>query len=786
MRRVVVWLLFLALLARTPAPLAGADLSTEELRQAIDRAVAYLKGRQGADGAWPDWPLQRGGVTALCTLALLSAGVEPDDPAIQKALKYLRGVKPAMTYVVSLQTMVFCRAEPTKDLVQIHENVKWLERTQIRDGARKGAWSYPGSSGDNSNTQFAILALYEAERAGVKVSAQTWRLANAYWNDCQNDDGSWGYIKGMAGTGSMTCAGITSLVITADKVQPADAKVEGDEVRCCQRAEHAQDRVQRALEWLGSDRHFSVHHNPGVPNQMWVLYYLYGLERVGRLTARRFIGKHDWYREGAKALLELRGTIAGRDGWVGVGVGEKDPCVGTSFALLFLSKGRWPVLVSKLKHGRDDDWDQHRGDIANLTRHVETRWKRDMVWQVVDLEAASVEDLLQSPVLYFCGGNSPLPDDPDAQARLARKLRDYLDRGGFLFAEAYSSGKTFDQGFRQLIRQVFPEPEYRLQLLPPEHPIWRAEEVIPPDDLRPLWGIEFGCRTSVLYCPQDASGRVVPSLSCLWELARPGRDQKYPQAVQRQIDAALAIGLNVMAYATNRELKFKELTLPTPADKSASDAMERGRLYVPSLRHPGGCSAAPRALANLLEAAAKELKLRTSAETLELNITDEAVFNYHMLFMHGRNSFHLTDAERKRLAEYVERGGLVFANAICASRAFAESFRREMSLIFPKNRLAPIPADSPLFTPTYGGFDLSTVSRRDPQSAGAKEALKAVVRKVKPELEGISFGDRYGVIFSPYDLSCALEKRDSLECQGYTRDDAARIGLNVVLYSLQQ
>jgi hypothetical protein len=31
-----------------------------------------------------------------------------------------------------------------------------------------------------------------------------------------------------------------------------------------------------------------------------------------------------------------------------------------------------------------------------------------------------------------------------------------------------------------------------------------------------------------------------------------------------------------------------------------------------------------------------------------------------------------------------------------------------------------------------------------------------------------------------------LEKHNSLECRGYTREDAARIGLNVVLYSLQQ
>jgi hypothetical protein len=64
--------------------------------------------------------------------------------------------------------------------------------------------------------------------------------------------------------------------------------------------------------------------------------------------------------------------------------------------------------------------------------------------------------------------------------------------------------------------------------------------------------------------------------------------------------------------------------------------------------------------------------------------------------------------------------------------------------------------------------------------------LKAAVRQVEPELEGIKVGDRYAVIFSRYDISCALEKHESIECPGYTREDAARLGLNVVLYALHQ
>ncbi len=184
--------------------------------------------------------------------------------------------------------------------------------------------------------------------------------------------------------------------------------------------------------------------------------------------------------------------------------------------------------------------------------------------------------------------------------------------------------------------------------------------------------------------------------------------------------------------------------------------------------------------------AGRELKIRATAREELLNLTDEALFDYHLVFMQGRNAFHFTDPEREQLKKYIERGGMVFADSICASQAFTDSFRREMAAIFPQNKLERIPADDPLLSTKYGGFDLKIVTRRDPQNRGAKAPLSAALKKVPPELEGIKFGDRWGVIFSPYDVSCALEKLDSLECQGYTRDDAARIGLNVILYSLQQ
>ena len=63
----------------------------------------------------------------------------------------------------------------------------------------------------------------------------TWQRAKKYWERCQNPDGSWGYqaADNHTGTGSMTCAGITSLVIASDRVQSSDAKVVGNRIECC-------------------------------------------------------------------------------------------------------------------------------------------------------------------------------------------------------------------------------------------------------------------------------------------------------------------------------------------------------------------------------------------------------------------------------------------------------------------------------------------------------------------------------------------------------------------------
>ncbi|MDP7302757.1 MAG: terpene cyclase/mutase family protein, partial [Pirellulaceae bacterium] len=228
-------LIVLVLLALVATPVRG-DISADQVRKSIRGGVGYLKKYQKVNGSWTDHPGYPGGLTALCSLAMINAGVPVSDPSIQRALKFVRSLgKPRMVYSTSLITMFLCAAEPDEDASLIRVNVNWLERIQIKTSLHKGSWAYSerNTAGDNSNSQFALLALHEAERAGVKVKESTWQSARDYWLRMQKEDGSWGYVKGEPSTGSMTCAGIASLLITSGRVHQGDAKVQAGTVHCC-------------------------------------------------------------------------------------------------------------------------------------------------------------------------------------------------------------------------------------------------------------------------------------------------------------------------------------------------------------------------------------------------------------------------------------------------------------------------------------------------------------------------------------------------------------------------
>ena len=78
---------------------------------------------------------------------------------------------------------------------------------------------------------------------------------------------------------------------------------------------------------------------------------------------------------------------------------DRWPHINTSFALLFLSKGRTPVLISKLVHGNwprredDTDWNNDRNDLRHLTEYLSRDdklfGKTAVAWQTYDIMRAS-------------------------------------------------------------------------------------------------------------------------------------------------------------------------------------------------------------------------------------------------------------------------------------------------------------------------------------------------------------------------------------------------------------
>src|SRR6478672_732863 len=197
---------------------ARADVTAEQVNAAIKNGVTYLEKQQRPSGGWSEALNEPGGITALCTLALLNSGRTTDDESVKKALAYLeKAPEPNRIYSVAVSLLMFAQANPKKYALQIRQRAIWLEGRQLRnEGRQKGGWRYYGDepSADNSATQFAILALHEAERAGIKVSDQTWQLALNYWTqkDMQAGSGGFGYqLDDRRLSGSMTSAGVASL-----------------------------------------------------------------------------------------------------------------------------------------------------------------------------------------------------------------------------------------------------------------------------------------------------------------------------------------------------------------------------------------------------------------------------------------------------------------------------------------------------------------------------------------------------------------------------------------------
>jgi hypothetical protein len=363
--------------------------------QAIAKGVGFLK--QCLTGEKPDIYLQRStGAAALAGLTLLNCGVKATDPALQQVLSRVRDKSRDLnargaTYEIAICVWFLDRLNEPRDKPLIKslalrliggqdaqggwdytcpklsseeeeqllvllkskdpsaanapQRLKGLPVLRVRPG-REVQLGQPAGRNDNSLAQFAVLALWAAQKHGVPAG-RSLALAEARFRACQASNGSWGYLfSGRSRVDSMTCAGLVALAagrgVSREKRRPV---LEDGAVKNGFRF-LAQSLGRKPQGRGAGGRRGRLGRGTLLGASSWGdLYYLWSVERVGMIYDLREIEGIKWYNWGVEVLLPAQQEDGSwHDSFAGV--------VDTSFALLFLKRVNVAEdLTEKIKLG---------------------------------------------------------------------------------------------------------------------------------------------------------------------------------------------------------------------------------------------------------------------------------------------------------------------------------------------------------------------------------------------------------------------------------------------------
>jgi hypothetical protein len=741
---------------------SGQAVTDDEVTRSIQMAKEWLL-NQGQTGTWPqEEGAYPGGRSDMALLTLAYIGEDPSGKLMTVATAWAVARPSNKTYVRSLRAMALAIIErrlertgsPKRDAIRaaLKADVQWLIRAQ---GAH-GGWNYDPLGGgfgrfDFSNTQMAILALWQAAQVGIEIPDFVWKRSQNLYYALQGRDGAWNYGEpnhredgdGSPGYGSMTAAGLASVYIIADMLDLASGCPCRDGKSSAVAAEFNR-RNDLALDWLST--HFTADRNPGKPNK-WPFYWLYSAERAAQATGYKYFGTHNWYREGAELLVSRQSP----DGSWQRNVAD------TCFATLFLYKGRAPILFEKLDCGKGVQWNAHRRDLANLTAFIERAVEQPFQWQIISL-AAPLDELHDAPVLYLS-----LESPPEFTADEKKKLRAFTDTGGTILVEASCGSPEVRAWFSAFAKEVW--PQWPLRPLGPDH-----ASFLVPNHLkeRPeVMGIGDGLRTIVFYAMDD--------VSCPWQT----------RAVASR-DYLFLWGINLFTYATDRSpLRARlDTALPPKSEKYASDvkAGERARLGLVRLRYDGGWDVGRQyeGFAGIAAEAEKRAGLTVKVDDAGIAAL-AAGEGQDILYMTGAGTIDMQAADRAALKRYLAGSGLLWVEAAGGSAAFDQAFRD-----FAKRMgwdLKPVPRTDPIMT---GGFR-KAVGYDIGRGVQFRQALR-ISRADRPwaELEGIWQDGRLVGLYSPLDIVFASTPYQAFGCRGYAREDAAAVALDILLWASDQ
>ncbi|MFV0443060.1 MAG: prenyltransferase/squalene oxidase repeat-containing protein [Planctomycetaceae bacterium] len=365
-----------------PATVEAAP--SPEITRAIKKGADYLASRDDKPtGSWSD------GRQALMALAILKSGESKDHPKVRSAVAAIRartksggyqgGSGSHVVYVAGLEAMLLVEVDPAGLKADISAIAKFIVEQQFPHGG----WNYPSRdrrTGDISVTQYAMLGLWSAERAGVDVPDTTWNKAAEWLLAVQESEGGYRYVPGTEEgdaqgrpTLNMTGAAVGSLLIAMmhlypgeyqtmssgrsgtldeepkkatnseageltriDLSRPTDASPEAaSNLRPTVKAADLAAGADQGLSWVAT--RFRSTGGEGD-----IAYYFYTIERLGALSNRSQFGSSDWYAACSQELLKSQQP----DGSWKLCEYDSAPdyAMGTSFIVLFLAKSTSKIL----------------------------------------------------------------------------------------------------------------------------------------------------------------------------------------------------------------------------------------------------------------------------------------------------------------------------------------------------------------------------------------------------------------------------------------------------------
>ena len=732
------------------ADAAPAETQDEAVKKAIDKGAEFLWSAQMPDGSWHLWSVGGqtdgykdyiDGTTALAAYALMESGAKPFDKNMVRALSWLQNVSRRSdkgvylakgylpkTYCLGLRCQAWLaaiRQKETKYRLDLKRDAK-----QLMMSTSDGSYSYDSTgkpaAGDHSNSQYGVLGVWAAAMDNIEVPRAYWLLVKKHWEGMQCPDGGWVYSgKNPPGTPPMSAAGVATLYVCFDNLY-------GDSFATCNPAREGRNAlvpIQRGLDWF--DQKFAGTIG-GVDS-----YYLYGVERIGLASGYKYFGTTDWYKAGVKLLLKGQaadGTpLAGS--WKSISHG--DLVDATAQCMLFLIRGRRPVIFNKLKY--DGDWDNRPRALAMLTRWMHDVFEHEVFWQIVNLKIPPSE-WHDAPAVLISGSKAPTFSSDDLD-----KLRTYVQQGGAIFSVTECDGAGFDKGMREAYNKLF--PEYEIMEAPLTHGLYSIQQDLTRAGVK-FYIVSNGVRVLAIHMTRD--------MTAAWQTYQTSADKW-----------AFDAGLNVYLYLTDKTLPPRGSRIwPAPPTTQAEETVKVARL-----KFNGNWDPEPLAYERfgrlLLEKTGVKVELDSIA------IDGLAAAGVKVALLTGTGDLRLTEKETHALRQFVDGGGTLVVDAAGGEKKFGESAWKALKGAFPAGTLAKMKASDPLFA-------VDEDSKIESFRYRKKTALR--MRSGEPVLMASAGAGR--VIFSYEDITAALVGFPSSTCDGYDPETAYAIMRNVVLSKL--